>query len=170
MGFFDGWKTRGILKEADGALERGDLRAALHTLTDAGHLSPNWPEAQYRYGAVLLAPADVNVARGASADAHATQSYELATEALKALNRALRDHPDHPAAHNDRGRALIKLDRLPEADEAFGHALDQRADYQAASFNRRWLRGQMERLQALHFEGADHEVMRELRESSLRAG
>ena len=169
MGILDGWKAKRFLEDAESALERGDFRAAIHALTDAVHLKPNWHEAQYQYGSVLLASADANVARGHSADVRATQSYELATEALKALNRALRDGPNPPEAHNDRGRALVKLDRLTEADEAFGDALDQRPDFEAASFNRRWLRGQMSRLEALDIEGADHEVMRELREYSLRA-
>lgn len=169
MGILDGWKAKRFLQDADEALERGDFRAAIHALTDAVHLKPDWADAQYQYGSVLLASADANVARGHSADVRATQSYELATEALKALNRALRDHPTHAEAHNDRGRALVKLDRLPEADEAFSEALAQRPDYQSAKFNRQWLRGQMLRLEALDIEGADHEVMRELRESSLRS-
>jgi tetratricopeptide (TPR) repeat protein len=170
MGILDGWKAKRFLQDAETALEHGDFRAAIHALTDTIHLKPNWHHAQYLYGSVLLASADANVARGHSADLRATQSYELATEALKALNRSLRDHPRHPEAHNDRGRALVKLDRLTEADEAFAAALEQRPDFQAASYNRRWLQGQMLRLENLDIEGADHEVMRELRESNLRAG
>lgn len=170
MGILDGWKARQRLSDAEEALQRGNFRAAIHALTDAVHLKPNWPDAQYQYGAVLLASADANVAQAYDADTRARQSYELATEALKAFNRALRDQPDYPEAHNDRGRALVKLDRLTEAGEAFDRALELRPQYEAASYNARWLRGQLLRLEALDIEGADHEVMRELRESSLRAG
>ena len=169
MGIFNGWKAKGHLADADDALKQGDFRTAIHALSEAVQLKPGWPHAQYQYGSVLLASTDANVSRATSADMRATQSYELATEALKALNRSIRDRPRHPEAHNDRGRALVKLDRLTEADEAFGDALELRPDFKAASFNRRWLKGQMLRLEALDIEGADHEVMRELREYSLRA-
>ncbi len=170
MAILDGWKAKRLVQDAERALEHGDFRTAIHALTDAIHLKPNWQHAQYLYGSVLLASADANVARGHSADVRATQSYELATEALKALNRSLRSRSKHPEAHNDRGRALVKLDRLTEADEAFATALEQRPDFEAAAYNQRWLKGQLLRLENLDVEGADHEVMRELRESNLRAG
>jgi len=170
MGMLDGWKARRRFADAEEALERGNFRAAIHALTDVVHLKPNWPDAQYRYGSVLLASADANIAQAHDAETRARQSYELATEALKALNRALHDRPNYPEAHNDRGRALVKLDRLPEAREAFEMALEQRPQYEAASYNARWIRGQLLRLEALDIEGSDHEVMRELRESNLRAG
>ncbi len=170
MGLFDRWRARKRQGSAREALERGDFRGAIGALSELVQLRPRWPEGQYQYGAVLLASADSNLGRATDAELRARQSSELATEALRALNRALHYQEHYPEAHNDRGRALVKLDRLTEAEAAFQSALDQMPGYESATYNQRWVRGQMRRLRSLEIEGADHEIMRELREFTLHPG
>jgi tetratricopeptide (TPR) repeat protein len=164
MGFLDGWKEKRFLDDAESALERGDFRAAIHALTDAIHLKPNCPEAQYQ---LRLSPTRLSRCPRRTRPQRRRPRHPVLRTGYRGV-QSPQTRPTRPPceAHNDRGRALAKIDRLSEADEAFGDALEQRPDFEAASFNRRWLRGQMSRLEALDIEGVDHQVMREY---SLRA-
>ena len=167
MGMFDGRKAKKRYQAGSRALARGDYAAAIRDLHEAVIYRPDWAEAQHDFGIALLAAADFGQ-RNRDPDVRADHVQELAMEAAKAFQAVLRLEPEFPEAHNNRGRALVKLDRLPEAEEEFRTALRQRPDYAQASANLTWLRTQMERLLESDEEGFDSPLMRETREHVLQ--
>ena len=167
MGLFDGRKARKHYEAGLAALGRSDYAVAIRELQSATAYRPRNATMQHDYGVALMAAADFR-RTGRDEATHAEHVYELATEALRALTAALRLQPQFPEAHNDRGRALVKLDRLPEAEDAFQTALGQRASYRQAAENLGWLRSQMAILETSTEEGADNEVMQTVRTRALQ--
>lgn len=167
MGFFDGRKARKRYETGSNALSRGDYAVAIRDLHEVTLYRPNWIEAQHDFGIALMAAADFG-RPNRDPDVHAEHLQELASEAAKAFQAALRLQPEFPEAHNNRGRALVKLDRLPEAEEEFRTALRQRPHYTQASSNLGWLRSRMELLLDSDEEGFDAPLMRETREQVLQ--
>lgn len=163
----DGRRAKKRYQAGTSALARGDFAAAIRDLHEATIYRPNWVEAQHDFGIALMAAADFGQ-RNRDPDVHATHVQELATEAAKAFQTVLRLQPDFPEAHNNRGRALVKLDRLPEAEEEFRIALRQRSDYSQAAANLTWLRTQIELLADSTDEGFDTPLVRETREHVLQ--
>lgn len=166
MGLFDGRKAKKHYEAGTAALARGDFARAIRELQDATVYRPEWTEAQNDFAVALLAAADFGRANH-DPDTHAMHIQELAIEAAKAVNVALRLRPEFPQAHNNRGRALVKLDRLPEAEEEFRLALRQRPDYTEAASNLAWLRTQIELLLDSDEEGFDTPLARETRNRVL---
>ena len=167
MGLLDGRRARKRYEAGRAALARGDFAAAIRDLHEAVGYRPDWPEAQHEFGIALMAAADFG-RPNRDPDTHAEHLQELAGEAAKAFNVAIRLRPNFPEAHNDRGRALVKLDRLPEAEEEFRIALRQRPAYAQAASNLTWLRTQMELLLDSDEEGFDTPLARETREAVLK--
>lgn len=163
----DGRRAKKRYEAGAGALARGDYAAAIRDLHEATTYRPNWVEAQHDFGIALMAAADFGK-QNRDPDIHAGHVQELATEAAKAFQTVLRLQPDFPEAHNNRGRALVKLDRLPEAEEEFRIALRQRADYAQAASNLTWLRTQIELLADSTEEGFDTPLARETRDQVLQ--
>jgi len=166
MAFLDGRRARKRYAAGRAALSRGDFAGAIRDLHDAVTYRPEWPEAQHEFGIALLAAADFG-RRNPDPLTHAEHVQELASEAGKAFNVVLRLSPDLAEAHNNRGRALVKLDRLPEAEEEFRVALRLRPDYAQAASNLAWLRTQVELLLDSDDEGFDTPLARETRERVL---
>ena len=167
MGWFDGRKARKRYQAGCAALARGDYPIAIRDLHEAVTYRPNWIEAQHDFGIALMAAADFGQ-RNRDPDVQTEHVQELATEAAKAFQTVLRLQPDFPEAHNNRGRALVKLDRLPEAEEEFRIALRQRPDYAQAAANLGWLRTQIALLADSTEEGFDSPLARETREHVLQ--
>lgn len=164
---FDGRKAKKRYQAGTRALARGDYAAAIRDLHEAVSYRPNWVEAQHDFGIALMAAADFGQ-RTRDEQLHTEHIQELATEAAKAFQTVLRLQPEFPEAHNNRGRALVKLDRLPEAEEEFRIALRQRSDYAQAAANLTWLRTQIGRLADSTDEGFDTPLARETREHVLQ--
>lgn len=167
MAWFDGRRAKKRYEAGTAALARGDYAVAIRDLHEAIGYRPEWVEAQHDFGIALLAAADFG-RRNRDPDVQAEHIQELATEAAKAFQTVLRLQPDFPEAHNNRGRALVKLDRLPEAEEEFRVALRQRSDYAQAAANLAWLRTQIELLADSTEEGFDTPLARETREHVLQ--
>jgi len=163
MGWMDGRRAKKRYQAGTRALARGDYAAAIRDLHEATLYRPDWLEAQHDFGIALMAAADFGQ-RNRDPDIHAEHVQELATEAAKAFQTVLKLEPELPEAHNNRGRALVKLDRLPEAEEEFRIALRQRSDYAQAAANLTWLRTQIELLADSNEEGFDAPLVRETRE------
>lgn len=163
----DGRRAKKRYQAGAEALGRGDYATAIRDLHDATLYRPEWIEAQHDFGIALLAAADFGQ-RNRDPETHATHVQELATEAAKAFQAVLRLQSDYPEAHNNRGRALVKLDRLPEAEEEFRLALRQRSGYTQAASNLAWLRTQIELLAESTEEGFDTPLARETREHVLQ--
>ena len=164
---FDGRKAKKRYQAGTRALARGDYAAAIRDLHEAVSYRPKWIEAQHDFGIALMAAADFGQ-RNRDEQLHTEHIQELATEAAKAFQTVLRLQPEFPEAHNNRGRALVKLDRLPEAEEEFRIALRQRSDYAQAAANLTWLRTQIGRLADSTDEGFDTPLARETREHVLQ--
>lgn len=167
MGWMDGRRAKKRYQAGCEALGRGDYAVAIRDLHEATSYRPEWIEAQHEFGIALMAAADFGH-RNRDPDVHAEHIQELATEAAKAFQAVLRLQPDFPEAHNNRGRALVKLDRLPEAEEEFRIALRQRPDYAQAAANLTWLRTQIGLLADSTEEGFDTPLARETREHVLQ--
>jgi tetratricopeptide (TPR) repeat protein len=167
VGWFDGRRARKRYEAGCDALARGDYAVAIRDLSEAVAYRPEWVEAQHDFGIALMAAADFG-RRNRDPDTQAEHVQELATEAAKAFNAVLRLRPEFPEAHNNRGRALVKLDRLPEAEEEFRISLRQRPDYAPAAANLTWIRTQIELLVDTDAEGYDHPLARETREHVLQ--
>lgn len=90
----------------------------------------------------------------------AQQTSESAEAALTAFDEAIRLQQIFPEAHNNRGRALVKLQRLSEADAAFTMAVDQRPDYENALQNREGLRSLVSELQTSLESETDESIRR----------
>lgn len=166
MGLFDGRRARKRYEVGSRALARGDFAVAIRDLHEATLFRPDWVEAQHDFGIALMAAADFGQ-RNRDPDVQADHIQELATEAARAFQTVLRLQPEFPEAHNNRGRALVKLDRLPEAEEEFRIALRQRPGYTPAASNLGWLRAQVELLIDSDEEGFDTPLARETREHVL---
>ena len=167
MGWFDGRKARKRYEAGHAALARGDYASSIRDLHEATLYRPAWVDAQHDFGIALMAAADFG-RRNRDPDTHAEHIQELASEAAKAFQAVLRLQPDFPEAHNNRGRALVKLDRFPEAEEEFRTAIRQRPHYTEAASNLSWLRSRMELLLDSEEEGFDSPLMRETREHVLQ--
>ncbi len=166
MGLFDGWKARRRYEAGRASMASGDYASGLRDLHEATLYRPNWIEAHYDFGIALMAAADFG-RRNRDRDVHAEHVRELATEAAKAFHAVIRLQPEYPEAHNNRGRALVKLDRLTEAEEEFRIALRQRPHYSRAATNLGWLRSRMDLLLDSDEEGFDSPLMRQTREHIL---
>ena len=166
MGMLDGRRAKKRYAAGSAALARGDFANAIRDLHEAVIYRPHWIEAQHELGLALMAAADFS-RRGRDAATRAEHVQELATEAAKAFNTALRLRPEYAEAHNNRGRALVKLDRLPEAEDEFRLALRNRPQYTQAASNLSWLRTQMELLLDSDEEGFDTPLARQTRDQVL---
>ena len=167
MGFLDGRRARKHYQSGCDALARGDYARAIRDLNDAVGYRPEWVEAQHDYGIALMAAADFG-RRNSDPATQAEHIQELALEAAKTFSTVIRLRPDFPEAHNNRGRALVKLDRLPEAEEAFRTAIRLQPGYTQAQENLGWLRSRIELLNDSDEEGFDAPIARETREHVLQ--
>ena len=122
-----------------------DLDFIVISLRKAVELNPGFVEAHHNLGNAFLLGAEYNEAASALStqdgkpgelDSLNDHAYG---EALIAFDKAISLRQHFPEAHNNRGRALIKLWRFQDALEAFDMAIEQSPGYATAIENRELL-------------------------------
>ena len=93
------------------------LDTALQNWEQAIALKPDWPEAYYACGNVLV-------------------ELRRYGDAIASFDKAIALKPDYSPAYNSRGNALQALRRFDEAVETYDNAIAFKADYAAAYSNR----------------------------------
>ena len=122
-----------------------DLDSAVKHLKRAVELYPSFVEAHHNLGNAFIMGAEYNQtaydllprARDLDALRYIEEAY---SDALDALEKAVSLKHQFPEAHNNRGKALIGLERYEEALQAFDIAIEQSPGYTKAIENREILR------------------------------